>query len=137
MAAIAILAVFIGMGLITDDGTFGWVFGTWVVIGSGMAAALVRPIGLWVVVPAPPLALLIVVAIGTAWQLKPVWSNTKQLVAEFAPPYLHGFPWLAAAIGVGIGIAVFRLTRRARSSSGGETHAGRRKAGLRIDKQDT
>ncbi|RSM73839.1 hypothetical protein DMH04_40465 [Kibdelosporangium aridum] len=129
------LAVFVGMGLITDGGVVGWVFGTWVIIGTGVAAVLVRPVGLWVVVPAPPIALLIVVTIRIVWQWQPVWGNTKQLVAEFAPPYLHGFPWLAAAIGVGIGIAVIRLLRREKSLSGGESHAGRRQTGLRLDKQ--
>ncbi|MFC0115966.1 DUF6542 domain-containing protein [Kibdelosporangium aridum] len=134
MAAIAMLAVFVGMGLITD-GSAGWVFGTWVIIGTGVAATLVRPVGLWVVVPAPPIALLIVVTIRIAWQWQPVWGNTKALVAEFAPPYLHGFPWLAAAIGVGTGIAVIRLLRRGKSLSGGENNAGRRQTGLRLDQQ--
>nr|WP_042184470.1 DUF6542 domain-containing protein [Kibdelosporangium sp. MJ126-NF4] len=106
------LTVFVGMGLITDGDAVGWVFGLWAVIGAGVAAALVRPVGLWVVVPAPPIVLLIAVAIRTLWRRQPVWHSLKEVVAEFAPPYLHGFPWLAAAIGVGIGVAVLRVVRR-------------------------
>ncbi|ONI72599.1 hypothetical protein ALI144C_41975 [Actinosynnema sp. ALI-1.44] len=106
------LTVFVGMGLVTDKDVVGWVFGVWVIIGAGVAAALVRPVGLWVVVPAPPIVLLIAVTIRTAWRRQPVWDNAKELVAEFAPPYLHGFPWLAAAIGVGVGVAVIRVKRR-------------------------
>lgn len=106
------LTVFVGMGLITDNGKVGWVFGVWAIVGTGAAAALVRPVGLWVVVPAPPIVLLIAVAIRTAWRRQPVWDNAKELIAEFAPPYLHGFPWLAAAIGAGAGVAIVRLVRR-------------------------
>ncbi|NRN66368.1 hypothetical protein GC106_35930 [Kibdelosporangium sp. 4NS15] len=112
VAAVAILTVFVGMGLITDGGTVGWVFGAWVITGMVAAAALVRPVGLWIVVPAPPIVLLIVVVVRIAWHWQPVWGNTKELVAAFAPPYLHGFPWLAAAVGVGLTIAVIRITRR-------------------------
>jgi hypothetical protein len=114
-AAVAILTVFIGMGLLTDGTASSWIFGAWVIAGAVSAATLVRPVGLWVVVPAPPMALLIVVIGRAAWRRQPMWGSTKELVAALAPPYLQGFPWLAAAIGAGIAITAIRLIVRSRA----------------------
>lgn len=113
-AAVAILTVLIGMGLVTDGTASSWIFGAWVIAGSVAAATLVRPVGLWMVVPAPPMALLVVVIGRAAWRQQPMWGTTKELVAALAPPYLQGFPWLAAAIGAGVLVAVIRLASRAR-----------------------
>ncbi|ALG05717.1 hypothetical protein [Kibdelosporangium phytohabitans] len=62
----------------------------------------------------PPCAEDVVGWVFGVWvaAVQPVWDNAKEIVAEFAPPYLHGFPWLAAAIGVGIAVAVLRNVRR-------------------------
>jgi hypothetical protein len=113
-AAVAILTVFTGMGLVTEGAATGWVFGAWVVTGTVAATTLVRPVGLWVVVPAPPMALLIMVVGRATWRRQPMWGDKKELIAVLAPPYLHGFPWLAAAVGVGLGIATIRLVMRSR-----------------------
>jgi hypothetical protein len=111
-AAVAILTVLIGMGLVTDGTASSWIFGAWVIAGAVAAATLVRPVGLWIVVPAPPMGLLIVVIGRAAWRRQPMWGSTKELVAALAPPYLQGFPWLAAAIGAGVAVTAVRLARR-------------------------
>jgi hypothetical protein len=113
-AAVAILTVFIGMGLVTDGTASSWIFGVWVIAGAVAAATLVRPVGLWVVVPAPPMALLVVVIGRATWRQQPMWGSAKELVAALAPPYLQGFPWLAAAIGTGVAVTAVRLALRAR-----------------------
>jgi hypothetical protein len=59
--------------------------------------------------------LLIVVIGRAAWRQQPMWGSTKELVAALAPPYLQGFPWLAAAIGTGIAITAIRLIVRSRA----------------------
>ena len=114
-AAVAILMIFTGMGLLTDGGASGWIFGVWLVAGAVAANALVRPVGLWVVVPAPPITLLAVTAGQAVWRGQPLWGKKKELIAVLSRPYLHGFPWIAAAVGAGVVITIVRLVVRRRA----------------------
>ncbi|GLY53654.1 DUF6542 domain-containing protein [Lentzea sp. NBRC 102530] len=124
LAAVAMLAVFTQTGIWVDDG-FGWGFGGWFVGGALAVSALVRMVGLWTVVPVPPLV-FVVVAVGNAgWERQSRrlawWGSTRELGADAVPLLVHGFPWMAAAVGAALVVAAVRVfsrgRRKCRSSS--------------------
>ncbi|WP_394612954.1 DUF6542 domain-containing protein [Lentzea sp. JNUCC 0626] len=125
LAALAVLAVFTQTGVWVDGGEFGWVFGVWLVGGTLVASALVRRVGLWTVAPAPPLVFGAVAVGNAAWdrqtkRLAP-WGSSKEFAADAVPWLVNGFPWMAAAVGVALVVALVRLftggKRKCRSSS--------------------
>lgn len=116
MAAVAVSAVFTVVGFRLDGGQPGLVLGVLLVFGALLAAAMVRPVGLWTVVPAPPLLYAGLVVAVAALRGK----SLGELAIAAAPPVARAFPQLAVAVGVGLLVAVVRLGgswRRSRSSS--------------------
>ncbi|MFD4670117.1 DUF6542 domain-containing protein [Lentzea sp. NPDC058450] len=125
LAALAVLAVFTQTGVWVDGEGFGWVFGAWLVSGTLVASALVRRVGLWTVAPAPPLVFVVVAVADAAWERQtkrlPLWGSSKEFAADAVPWLVNGFPWMAAAVGAALVVAVVRLfsggKRKCRSSS--------------------
>ena len=121
LAALAVLAVFAQTGVWVDGDNLGWPFGVWLVGGAVMASALVRRVGLWTVAPAPPVVFVIVALGNAAWQRQSWWRSSKEFAADAVPWFVSGFPWLAAAVGAGLVVAVVRMVsggkRKCRSSS--------------------
>jgi hypothetical protein len=78
----------------------------------------VRPVGLWTVVPAPPLLHTALVAAAALLG----GTTPAQLAVLVAPPVVHAFPHLATAVGAGVVVAAVRVGGtwwRSRSSSTG------------------
>lgn len=125
LAALAVLAVFTQVGIWVDGDNLGWFFGVWLVVGTVLASALVRRVGLWTVAPAPPVVFLIVAVGNAAWrrqvEQQSFWGNSKEFVADAVPWFVNGFPWLAASVGAALVVVVVRLLlggkRKCRSSS--------------------
>jgi len=121
LAALAVLAVFAQAGVWIDGDNLGWPFGVWLVLGAVMASALVRRVGLWTVAPAPPVVFVVVALGNAAWRRQFSWGNSKEFAADAVPWFVNGFPWLAAAVGAGLVVAVVRVVsggkRECRSSS--------------------
>lgn len=115
LAALAILGVLTGIGLWTDSADLTWSFGSWLVAGVLVATILVRPIGLWVVVPAPPILFLALVAGTIAWQRFPDLGGKKEFATAVAPWFVHAFPYLMVALGTGIVVTIVRLGRARRA----------------------
>ncbi|WP_367131143.1 DUF6542 domain-containing protein [Saccharothrix sp. HUAS TT1] len=123
MAALAVSAVFTGVGIRVDGGENGLVLGVMMVLGTTLAAAMVRPIGLWTVVPAPPLLYAGLVVGVAAVRGK----SLGELTVLVAPPVIRAFPHLAVAVGCGLSVALVRVGGswwRSRSSSTGRGDAG-------------
>lgn len=119
LVALAVMAVFAQVGIWVDGDDLGWPFGVWLVAGALFAAATVRKVGLWVVAPAPPVVFVVLMVGNTAWRQQNLWGSNKEFAANTVPWLVHGFPWLAAAVGVGVLVALFRATRRLGDSSAG------------------
>ncbi|ONI87330.1 hypothetical protein ALI22I_23190 [Saccharothrix sp. ALI-22-I] len=122
MAAVAVSAVFTSVGIWLDGEQPGVVLGVLMVFGALLAAAMVRPVGLWTVVPAPPLLYAGLVVAVAALQGK----SLGELTILVAPPVVRAFPHLAVAVGVGLLVALARLGGlwwRSRSSSTGRGDA--------------
>ncbi|WP_051771929.1 DUF6542 domain-containing protein [Saccharothrix sp. NRRL B-16314] len=105
LAALAVSAVFTAVAHRLDGGQPGLVFGVLVVSGALLAAAMVRPIGWWTVVPAPPLLYAGLVAGVAALQGK----SLGELTILVAPPVVRAFPHLAVGVGVGLLVVAARL----------------------------
>ncbi|KAA2266129.1 hypothetical protein F0L68_03145 [Solihabitans fulvus] len=117
-------AVFGGIGIAMDGPILGWVFGAWLAAGAFVAAALVRPVGLWIVVPAPPAVFLVLAAANAAWRRQTAWGSEKKFLEAAAPWFIHGFPHLALAIAVALGVAVIRAVfGRSRAANPVDDHA--------------
>jgi hypothetical protein len=114
LAALAIMAVFVEIGIQVGDAQLTWGFGFWLVLGVVCAAFLVRPVGLWTVVPAPPLVFLVVVLAKATWDGRLHWRGGTELATVVAPWLVHGFPHLAAAVVAGLVVTVVRLVVRPR-----------------------
>ncbi|QFZ17331.1 DUF6542 domain-containing protein [Saccharothrix syringae] len=115
LAAVAVAAVFTQAAVWLDGERPGLLFGVFTVFGSVLAAAMVRPVGLWVVVPAPPLlhAALVVAATAAA-------------PGASAVLVVRAFPHVAVAVGAGLVVAAVRVGGkwwRSRSSSTGRAGA--------------
>lgn len=125
LAAVAILAVFAQTGVWVDGDDLGWAFGGWLIAGAVIASALVRRVGLWTVVPAPPLVFVVVAVGNAAWERQSRrqgwWGSTKELAADAVPWFVNGFPWMAGAVGAALVVAIVRVIgggkRECRSSS--------------------
>ncbi|MEV6717191.1 DUF6542 domain-containing protein [Lentzea sp. NPDC051208] len=125
LAALAMLAVFTQTGVWVGGGDFGWAFGVWLVGGTLVVSALVRRVGLWTVAPAPPLVFVVVAVGNAAWERQSKryapWGSSKEFVADAVPLLVNGFPWMAAAVGAALLVAVVRIVtwgkRKCRSSS--------------------
>lgn len=125
LAALAVLAVFAQTGIWVDGDNLGWAFGVWLVTGAVIAAALVRRVGLWTVAPAPPVVFVVVALGNAAWdrqaRRQSLWGNSKEFAADAVPWFVNGFPWLAAAVGAAVVVALVRVfswgKRECRSSS--------------------
>lgn len=125
LAAVAMLAVFTQTGVWVGGDDFGWAFGVWLVGGALVASALVRPVGLWTVAPAPPLVFVVVAVGDAAWERQSkrlgLWGSFKEFGADAVPWLVHGFPWMAAAVGAALLVALVRVfmggRRKCRSSS--------------------
>ena len=125
LAALAVLAVFVQVGIWVDGDNLGWPFGVWLVTGAVLASALVRRVGLWTVAPAPPVVFLIVAVGNAAWrrqsQRQSFWGNSKEFAADAVPWFVNGFPWLAASVGAALVVVVVRFVSggmgKCRSSS--------------------
>lgn len=121
LAAVAVLAVFTAAGVGVDGEQPGWVLAVLLIGGAGTAAALVRPIGLWAVVPAPPVLLVADVAVVAAVR----GSSPGEITGLVASSLVRAFPQVAAAVGVALLVVLIRFARagglwwRARSSSTG------------------
>jgi hypothetical protein len=113
LAALAVLALFTQVGIWVDGDNLGWFFGVWLVVGTVLASALVRRVGLWTVAPAPPVVFLIVAVGNAAWRRQveqhSFWGNSKEFVADAVPWFVNGFPWLAVSVGAAIVVVVVRL----------------------------
>lgn len=123
MAAVAVSAIFTGVGIWLDGEQPGLVLGVLVVFGAVLAASTVRPVGLWAVVPAPPLLYAGLVVAVAALQGK----SLGELTILVAPPVVRAFPHLAVAVGAGLAVAAVRVGGtwwRNRSSSIGRGDAG-------------
>ncbi|MEO6085303.1 MAG: DUF6542 domain-containing protein [Umezawaea sp.] len=114
LAAVTFLAVFVLLGLPAQGADLGVRFGIWLVVGMVCAAALVRPVGLWAVVPAPPLLYFALVLGKTTWVGQLHWRGSKELATVLAPWLIHGFPHLATSVVVGLVVALLRAVSRAR-----------------------
>ncbi|MFS8100252.1 hypothetical protein LFM09_24280 [Lentzea alba] len=125
LAALAVLAVFAQTGIWVDGDNLGWPFGVWLVTGAVIASALVRRVGLWTVAPAPPVVFVVVAMGNAAWdrqaQRQALWGNSKEFAADAVPWFVNGFPWLAAAVGAAVVVALVRVftwgKKECRSSS--------------------
>ncbi|GAA3459121.1 DUF6542 domain-containing protein [Saccharothrix longispora] len=116
VAAIAVTALFTGVGIWLDGEQPGAVLGVLMVFGASLAAAMVRPVGLWIAVPAPPLLYAGLVVAVSALEGK----STGKLAILVAPPVVRAFPHLAVAVGAGLVVAAVRVGGswwRGRSSS--------------------
>ncbi|WP_158840648.1 polysaccharide deacetylase family protein [Saccharothrix deserti] len=105
MAAVGVSAVFTGVGIWLDGEQPGVVLGVLMVFGALLAAAMVRPVGLWTVVPAPPLLYAGLVVAVAALRGK----SLGELTILVAPPVVRAFPHLVVAVGVGLLVAGVRL----------------------------
>jgi hypothetical protein len=125
LAAVAMLAVFAQTGVWVGGDDLGWAFGVWLVGGTLVASALVRRVGLWTVAPAPPLVFVVVAAGNAAWERqskrRAPWGSSKEFAADAVPWLVNGFPWMAAAVGAALVVALVRVfmggRRKCRSSS--------------------
>jgi hypothetical protein len=121
LAALAVLAVFTQVGIWVDGDNLGRPFGVWLVVGAVLTSALVRRVGLWVVVPAPPVVFMIVAMGNAAWRRLSLWGNSKEFVADAVPWFVNGFPWLAASVGAALAVVLVRMfsggKKKCRSSS--------------------
>jgi hypothetical protein len=113
-AAVAVMAVFATLGLSAHGAGLGWSFAVWLITGVVCAAFLVRPVGLWTVVPAPPLVFFALVLGKATWDGQLHWRSAKELTAVLAPWLVHGFPPVAVAVAVGLLIALLRAVSRLR-----------------------
>ena len=116
MAALAVSAIFTVVGTWLDGGEIGLLLGVMMVLGAALAAAMVRPVGLWTVVPAPPLLYAGLVVGVAALRGK----SSGELTVLAAPSVVRAFPHLAVAVGVGLSVAAVRVGGswwRSRSSS--------------------
>ncbi|NUT98881.1 MAG: hypothetical protein HOY78_43450 [Saccharothrix sp.] len=123
LAALAVAGVFAGIGLWVDGEQPGWPFGVLLVFGAVLAAATVRPVGLWTVVPAPPVLCVVLVVGGAALGGK----SLRELVIASAPLVVRAFPAMAVAVGAGVVVAVLRVGGKwwqSRSSSTRRADAG-------------
>lgn len=118
LAAIAVMAVLTQVGIWADGGNLGWPFGVWMVAGALFAALTVRRVGLWVVVPAPPVVFVMLMVGNTVWQQQSFWRSGKEFAANTVPWLVHGFPWMAAAVGAGVAIGIVRTIKSGRSKLG-------------------
>ncbi|WP_332461478.1 DUF6542 domain-containing protein [Amycolatopsis aidingensis] len=117
LAALALLALFAGIGLWPDAERPGWVFGVWLTGGALAAAALVRPVGLWTIIPAPAPVTLLLVLLTTLWRgTRESWTG-KGFLAEAGTSFALTFPSLAIACTAGIGVAGVRTLRRSRGGA--------------------
>ncbi|CCH28860.1 DUF6542 domain-containing protein [Actinosynnema sp. NPDC047251] len=105
LAALGVSAVLASVGYWLDGGQPGWLFGGFLVAGAVFATAAVRPVGLWAVVPAPPLLCVGLVVGVTAAGGK----SLRELVVTAAPLVIRGFPPMAVAVGAGVAVAAVRL----------------------------
>ena len=105
LAAVAVSAVFTGVGVWVDGGQPGWPLGVLMVSGAVFAAAMVRPVGLWTVVPSPPLVFAVLVAGVTALRGK----AAAEWAIVVGPLVVRAFPHLAAAVAAGLLVAVVRV----------------------------
>jgi hypothetical protein len=125
LAAVAVLAVFAQTGVWADGDNLGWAFGVCLVAGAVIASALVRPVGLWTVAPAPPLVFVVIAVGNAAWdrqsRRQAWWGNSKEFAADAVPWFVNGFPWMAGAVGAALVVAAVRVfsggKRKCRSSS--------------------
>ena len=132
LAAVAMLAVFAQTGVWVDGDNLGWAFGVWLVAGAVIASALVRQVGLWTVAPAPPVVFVVVAVGNAAWdrqaRRQAWWGSSKEFAADAVPWLVNGFPWMAAAVGVALVVALVRIVaggkRTCRSSSTGTAVGG-------------
>ncbi|MGM1059336.1 DUF6542 domain-containing protein [Saccharothrix sp. Mg75] len=116
LAALAVTALFTGVGFLLDGEQPGVLLGVFMVFGALLATAMVRPVGLWVVAPAPPLLYAGLVVAASALG----GSSTGELAVLVAPPVVRAFPHLAVAVGAGLVVAAVRVGGswwRGRSSS--------------------
>ncbi|XVV05490.1 DUF6542 domain-containing protein [Actinosynnema sp. CA-248983] len=123
LAALAVAGVFAGIGIWVDGEQPGWLFGVFLVVGAVVAAAVVRPVGLWTVVPSPPVLCAALVVGGAALDGK----SLRELVISSAPLVVRAFPSMAVAVGAGVVVAVVRVGGtwwQSRSSSTRRADAG-------------
>ncbi|MEV0681195.1 DUF6542 domain-containing protein [Actinosynnema sp. NPDC050436] len=105
LAALASSSVLAGVGYWLDGGQPGWLFGGFLVAGAVFAAAVVRPVGLWAVVPAPPLVCSgVVVGVAAAGG-----RSLREVLVTAAPLVIRGFPPMAVAVGAGVAVAAVRV----------------------------
>ncbi|MBM7810867.1 DUF6542 domain-containing protein [Saccharothrix algeriensis] len=123
LAALGVSAVLTAAGAWVEGGRPGPVFGVFLVVGAIAAAAAVRPVGLWTVVPAPPVlcasAVVVVAAAGA--------GSLRELAVTAAPLVVRGFPSMAVAVGAGAVVAAVRVGGtwwQSRSSSTRRAGAG-------------
>lgn len=114
-AALIFLALLAVLGLPATGAELGVRFGIWLVVGVVCAAFLVRPVGLWTVVPAPPLVFFALVLGKTTWVGQLHWSSAREVATVLAPWLIHGFPHLAVAVVVGMLVALLRGLSRLRA----------------------
>ncbi|ANZ35186.1 hypothetical protein BBK82_02990 [Lentzea guizhouensis] len=125
LAALAVLTVFVQVGIWVDGDDLGPHFGVWLVMGAMIASALVRRVGLWTVAPAPPVVFVVLAVGDEAWRRQATgqsfWRSSKEFVADAVPWFVNGFPWLAASVGAAVVVAAVRTVSggkwRCRSSS--------------------
>lgn len=123
-AALGVLALFTQAGVWVDGGNLGWPYGVFSVAGAIAAAAVVRPVGLWTVAPAPPVVFVVLAVANTAWRRQSLrqamWGSGKEFAADAVPWLVNGFPWLAASAGAAVVVALVRVfsggKRKCRSS---------------------
>ncbi|MFI9813686.1 DUF6542 domain-containing protein [Saccharothrix variisporea] len=123
LAALAVAGVFAGIGLWVDGEHPGWPFGVLLVFGAVLAAATVRPVGLWTVVPSPPVLCAALVVGGAALGGK----SLRELVIASAPLVVRAFPAMVVAVAAGVVVAVVRVGGQwwqSRSSSTRRADAG-------------
>ncbi|MBB5957847.1 hypothetical protein FHS29_004442 [Saccharothrix tamanrassetensis] len=123
LAALAVSAVFTGVGIWLDGERPGWLFGVLLVAGTVFAAATVRPVGLWTVVPAPPV-LCVGLVVGVAAS---GGKSLRELAVAAAPLVIRVFPSMAVAVGAGVVVAAVRVGGtwwQSRSSSTRRVGAG-------------
>lgn len=109
--AFVVTLVGVGVDLVTGPGLRRG-FAVALVVGSVLAALLVRTRGLFVVVVAPPLLYLLVSLLVTAAKPNGVFDSKTKMMSVVANWLVYGFPEMAAATGLAALIAIFRLLLR-------------------------
>jgi asparagine N-glycosylation enzyme membrane subunit Stt3 len=110
-----VVGAFLGKAI---GGYSGPVFAIVCVLAAMVAAATVTPVGLWWVIPSPPLVIWVVGVVAELSWRNPPYQGKKEQAVGVAHGTVHSFPvMLAALLGMAVVVVATRMKARQRGSA--------------------